>query len=247
MLFSDLLALIEATRPRYYSSPPVKEKLKRAKAEDAMVNSRLMKGEDDEEDSGFTSAAQARADSGSSGSGSGVDPSTIYDFYKTFSSGSEAGAAEGAAEGAGTAVEGSEAGYMSGPYAAIAAVIAAQQLMSQNTDRRAGKDGKVSKSSGHRTGSVFSGDFWTEPWQAYLYDKMGIDKLTSGERFDAAIDKRNPSEAVAAAPGTAYQWFDPLGSTGYDIMSEKLGKPGKYLARAIIPTKWLTDVFADLF
>jgi hypothetical protein len=108
---------------------------------------------------------------------------------------------------------------------------------------------------GHRTGDVFSGDFFTEPWMAFGEQKLGVKTPTAGEQTDAALNdmrdgKGSVSELLSTAPETAYQWFDPVGNFAGDIMGDKFGTAGKIATAALLPhtglknvAKWLGDLF----
>jgi len=130
--------------------------------------------------------------------------------------GAEAPAGYGGASQGG--ISGMSSGTTSGMgamgYAGIvAAAIAAQHYMSNNTNR---------EFEGVKTDDAFSGNFLTEPWQAYMYEKMGIDTPTSGENFDAAVENKDWSSALRRAPAAFAH--DPLRETIYDSASNKWGK-----------------------
>lgn len=214
---------------------------------------KIRREEETDDDSGyeFVPVKQPQAMQQDQGSSSpGFSFSSIFDKLGSGSTASGAEAPEvvgNAGEVVGSGTGGSEYLSYAAPYAYILAAIMGQHLASSNTDRRAGKGWDVSKNSGHRTGDVFSGDFFTEPWQPWLYQQLGIDKLTPGERFDAAVDRGDVKGAIAAAPSTGAQWFNPVGSVAYDLAEDKLGEPGKWFARAVLPEQWLGRLFADLF
>lgn len=163
----------------------------------------------------------------------------------------ESGALSGAGETAGEAAGGGMGEGLSAVGGYVAAIIAAQQMMGNATDRRAGDSGNkndVSKNEGHRTGTVFSGDFFTEPWQPYLYQQMGNDKLTPGEKTDAAIDRFREGDGsvmdvAKTAPATGAQWFDPAGSVGYDMLDDKGGKVGGMIGKAVFPVQGIARLF----
>ena len=138
----------------------------------------------------------------------------------------------------------SSVGY--GTLGYILAAIAGQHMMSSDTDRQFSPSG--AGGSSHRTGDVFSGDFFTEPWMAYAYDKLGVEGATPGEETDSSINAIRDGESawdnlLRSAPATAAQWFDPVGSFGYGLMEDKLGTFGKWLGRAAFPVHWLADMF----
>lgn len=167
----------------------------------------------------------------------GMSPTSAYRMYSQFGSGGTAG---GAAEGAGSGTS------VAAWPAAVAAIIAGQHLMSNATDRRTSISGGQGR--GHRTGDVFSLDFFTEPWQPYAYEKLGIDRATPGEKTDAAINAIRDGESgwdnlLRSAPGTAAQWFDPTGSVLSDWMSEKGGTLGDVASKAIFPLQWIGRLF----
>lgn len=173
-------------------------------------------------------------------------PSGTYGEGFASASGGGGGTAGGGVGGGETA-----GGMGGGTAAAIAAVIAAQMLATKFTDRRAGDKPQhtTSRAEGHRTGNVFSMDFFTEPWQAYAYQTLGVDTLTPGEKTDAAVDRfRNDEgglmDVAKTAPGTAAQWFDPTGSVIYDLMDDKFGTVGKIASKAVFPLQWLGRLFS---
>lgn len=143
------------------------------------------------------------------------------------------------------------------PAAYVAAAIAGQHLMSGDTDRRTNYRGELSSNSGHRTGDVFSGDFFTEPWMAWGEEKLGINTPTPGERTDAAIDRLREgkggfSDVAGTVPSTAYQWFDPVGSFLGDFVSDKFGgspwgKAASYLVWPQTGVRKALDWIGDLF
>lgn len=137
----------------------------------------------------------------------------------------------------------------------IAAAIAGQHMMSGATDRRTESGGKASKTSGHRTGDIFSGDAFTEPWMAWGEQQLGVDTPTAGEKTDAAIDRLREgkggfSDFASTVPGTAYQWFDPVGNFAGDVMGDKFGTAGKVATSILLPhtgLKWGADWLSGLF
>jgi hypothetical protein len=156
----------------------------------------------------------------------------------------------GASELGGTAGLGAEAGTGIGGYASYAvpvlAAIAGQHLLSGSTDRRT-MNGKASSFEGHRTGDVFSGDMFTEPWMAFGEQKLGIKDPTAGEKTDAALNdlregKGSVSELLSTAPETAFQWFDPFGNFFDDILTDKFGTVGKIASAAILPGTGLKNI-----
>ena len=173
-------------------------------------------------------------------------------------SSAELGGASGIADSAGSiggsgTAEG--AGYTTAGY--IAAIIAAQHLMSGATDRRTMEGGKqgAELGKGHRTGDVFSGDFFTEPWMAWGEQQLGVDTPTAGEKTDASIDRLREgkggfSDFASTVPGTAYQWFDPVGNFTGDILGDKFGTAGKVATTILLPhtgLKWGADWLGKLF
>ena len=161
--------------------------------------------------------------------------------------GAEAG---GIGAEAGSAGGGSYLGYV----APVLAAIAGQHMMSSATDRRTMEGGKqgADVGKGHRTGDVFSGDFFTEPWMAFAQQKLGVDTPTPGEKTDAAMNSMRQGEGGAgdllgSIPGTALQWFDPFGTISYNFLEDKFGKE---VATVLIPhmgLKNVTDWFSGLF
>ena len=144
-----------------------------------------------------------------------------------------------------------------GTAGAIAAAIAGQHMMSGATDRRTMEGGKsgTEAGKGHRTGDIFSGDMFTEPWMAWGEQQLGVDTPTAGEKTDAAIDRMREgkggfSDFMSTVPGTAYQWFDPVGNFAGDIMGDKFGDVGKALTMMVLPhtgLKWGADWLSGLF
>jgi hypothetical protein len=142
-----------------------------------------------------------------------------------------------------------------GTAGAIAAAIAGQHMMSGATDRRTDSGGKASKDSGHRTGDIFSGNMFTEPWMAWGEQQLGVDTPTAGEKSDAAIDRMREgkggfSDLASTIPSTMYQWFDPVGNFGADIMGDKFGDAGKALTMLLMPhtgLKFGADWLGGLF
>jgi len=141
-----------------------------------------------------------------------------------------------------------------GYIAPILAAIQGQHMMSGATDRRT-LDGKASKASGHRTGDVFSGDMFTEPWMAFGEQKLGVDTPTAGEKTDEAFNRIRQGDGgygdlLGSVPGTAYQWFDPFGTFFQDILTDKFGDVGKVASSLILPgagMKFAADWFGKLF
>jgi len=170
----------------------------------------------------------------------------MYDATTAASTPAAEGLGGGAAEGAGL-----------GSLGYIAAAIMGQHLMSGATDRRTMEGGKsgTEAGKGHRTGDVFSGNFFTEPWMAYGEQMLGVDKPTAGEKSDAAIDRMREgkggfSDLASTIPSTMYQWFDPVGNFGADIMGDKFGDAGKALTMLLMPhtgLKFGADWLGKLF
>jgi hypothetical protein len=117
-------------------------------------------------------------------------------------------------------------------------------MMSSATDRRTDLSGVEGS---HRTGDIFSGDFFTEPWMAFAYDKLGVDAPTPGEKTDASIDAIQDGEngwdnLLRSAPATGAQWFDPVGTFGQGYLEEKGGPIGKWAGRAAFPIQYLAGL-----
>jgi len=147
----------------------------------------------------------------------------------------------------GTARQGVSAyGQMGGdtgslPLGYILAAIQGQHMMSSDTDRQFTPSGT---STSHRTGDIFSGDFFTEPWMGYAADKLGMERATPGESTDASIDAIQDGESawdnlLRGAPATAAQWFDPVGSFAFDWLGQKGGKFGDILKWGVMPVQGL--------
>jgi hypothetical protein len=149
-------------------------------------------------------------------------------------------------------VGGAGAGSYLGYIAPVLAAIQGQHMMSSATDRRTDFDGNFSKTSGHRTGDIFSGDFFTEPWMAYAMQQLNVDTPTPGEKTDSALNSIRQGEGgvgelLGSIPGTGLQWFDPFGTAGFSFLEDKLGKE---MATVLIPhmgLKNVTDWFSGLF
>ena len=119
-----------------------------------------------------------------------------------------------------------------GPYAAIAAIIAAQHIMAMNNNRTF---------EGQRSGDVFTGDYATEPWLAFLSDRIGL-PATAGEQFDAAIKNRDWNTAAKRFPEAADYWADPLRG-GLEVGLEgRLGEDN-FLSKILNPVKLITSLF----
>ena len=132
---------------------------------------------------------------------------------------------------------GASLGYVGG---AIVAAIAAQHMMSGATDRRTDAKGNASQASGHRTGDVFSGNFFTEPWMAKGEQALGVKTPTAGEKTDASIDrfregKGSAMDVAKTAPETAAQWFDPVGAFAGNVVEDKFGKVGTAIMTSLMP------------
>lgn len=144
--------------------------------------------------------AESGAGFGGGGSAAGAGASSA-------GAGSAGGGAGGSAGGAGWA----------GIAAIIAAVIAAQHAATNANPREV---------DGHETGDVFSGDFGTEPWFAWLSEQWGLDP-TAGEEFDAAVADADQGKALGKLPATLDYWANPidnwLASLGRDQWGDMAG------------------------
>lgn len=144
-----------------------------------------------------------------SGGGGDISPLALKGLLGKSGSGSSAASL---AEGSG--------GKGAGPWGIagiVAAAIAAQHYLSGKTDR---------EFEGIKTKDAFSGHYGTEPWQAFLYDKLGIDRPSAGESFDAAMARGDYGTALKRLPTTLSYWADPPGSIMHDIARDKLGNTG---------------------
>ena len=113
------------------------------------------------------------------------------------------------------------------PLAAIiAAAIAIQHGLSRKTS---------TEFEGQPTGDAFSGDFGTEPWLGYAYDKLGFDP-TAGQKFDAAIKNRDWETALRRTPDMLSYWTEPGSHVAYDVVKEKAGSN---IANILNPMRWL--------
>ena len=152
----------------------------------------------------------------------------------------------GPSGGLGAEAGGGSLGSYAGSAVPVLAAIAGQHLMSGATDRHT-MNGNASGFEGHRTGDVFSGDMFTEPWMAFGEQKLGIKDPTAGEKTDAALNdlrdgKGSVTELLSTAPETAYQWFDPAGNFLDDILQNKFGTAGKIASAAILPGAGLKGI-----
>lgn len=158
----------------------------------------------------------------------------------------QSGLAEGVGEQLGQ-MGGNEGGSMSSmPLAYVLAAIMGQHELSNRTNRETPVSGVEGK--GHQTGDVFTGDFFTEPWQSWTYDQLGMKTPSPGEKTDASINAIRDGESgwdnlLRSAPGTAAQWFDPGGSVGFDILDEKGGKFGGLVSKQFMPHQWIARLF----
>ncbi len=140
--------------------------------------------------------------------------------YSPASAGADAGAGGAPMGGAGAGGLGAM-GY----GAIIAAAIAAQHGLSNNTDKTF---------EGVRTDDAFSGRFGTEPWLAYLTPGHA----TSGERFDAAVTNKDWGTAAKRLPALADYWGDPARGAAYEMGEEYGGSTWKNIAPFIDPIGW---------
>ena len=156
-----------------------------------------------------------------------------------------AGGAEGAGSGAGPSAGGAtpNSGGLSptggaGLAGIIAAAIAVQHGLSKKTS---------TTHKGQETGDAFSGNFMTEPWQGFAYDKLGF-KPSAGQRMDAAIKNKDWKQAFKESPEAFNYWANPAGSVSTDVI-ERIA--GEKVANVADPQRWLTrktfDKLAGLF
>lgn len=128
-----------------------------------------------------------------------------------------------------------------GGFANVAAVIALQHALSNQT-------GKRREFEGVQTDDIFSTDlqgahFGTEPWAAYAFDKFGFDTPTSGEKFDAAWENKDYGMAMRRLPAAASHYLDPSSALSYDLLQDKrFGKAGPIIAKIAFPWRWATDL-----
>ncbi|OGW44446.1 MAG: hypothetical protein A2Y66_01765 [Nitrospirae bacterium RBG_13_41_22] len=175
-----------------------------------------------------------------------VDPSTIKGFFQPTGAAQSAGpAGNGGTSGlspvgaggnsGGTMGGGGSGGGMGamGIGAVIAAAIAAQHVMSHNTD---------TEFEGQKTKDAFSGNFGTEPWFAFAADKLNWEP-TEGEKFDAAIKNDDWSLAAKRFPSMMNYWANPAQQWLTKPAREYIGKdidmaidPASYVTRKI--EKW---------
>jgi hypothetical protein len=138
-------------------------------------------------------------------------------------------------------------GAGAGIGAIIAAAIAGQHALSRNTGTRVDPSSgeRLEKGSpgyyeGTKTSDVFGGHFGTEPWLAFLHDKMNMSP-TVGEQFDAASMK----DKVKLGPALMDYWANPGGTWAADIGEKLLGdKMGKTARKVINP---LGEILKKIF
>jgi hypothetical protein len=149
----------------------------------------------------------------SSAGGSGVAGGEFAGL-STAELGLEAGAGAGAEVGSSAGAGASSFGWQ---VPVIGAIIAAQQMMTNDTDTVV---------DGQRTGNFFSmsedGDSWdprpaTEPWHGWANDKLGYD-ATSGEKLDASIQNDDWGLAAQRLGPAVMEWTDPVGGFAYDAV-----------------------------
>jgi hypothetical protein len=143
-------------------------------------------------------------------------------------SGMSSGVGGAGASGAGGS-GGAAAGGMgaAGVAAIVAAIVAAQHYASNNTER---------EFEGVKTDDAFAQHWATDPWIPYMYQKMGINTPTRGEKFDAAVENKDWDLALRRSTGMFAH--DPIGETTYDIANEKWGST---TAAIISPGQALMD------
>ena len=149
----------------------------------------------------------------------------IFDFGGIGSTGS-GGTAGGGAGGGGLGA--------AGIGGIVAAAILGQHLMSKETD---------TTFEGQQTGDIFSGNFTTEPWLAFLSDKFDLG-VTPGEKFDAAIKNRDWGTALKRTPSTALQWADPFGELLSSIARKQFGSD---VGNVLDPGRFLVNKLEDIF
>ncbi len=147
------------------------------------------------------------------------------------------GALEGAGGGGSGAVGGGASSGGMGAWGMggiIGAAILGQHVLSNNTSREV---------EGVKTDDVFGGNFATEPWLAFLYDKIGLQEDGSpGEKFDAAIKNDDHSLALKRAPAALNYWGNPGGSVAYDVTEDVVGKKW---AGVFDPIQWALNKLGD--
>lgn len=169
------------------------------------------------------------------------DPSNIQSMISQFTGGGgQAGSFASPSAGSGGASQlgevgiGGEAGGGMGAMgigAIIAAAIAAQHYMSNKTD---------TEFEGQKTNDAFSGNFGTEPWFAFVSDKLGMEP-TAGEKFDAAINNEDWGKAARRLPDMTSYWADPARAVGTSFIRKYVGDTA---ADVIDPAGWLTRKIA---
>lgn len=110
-----------------------------------------------------------------------------------------------------------------GKVGTIGAIIGAQHMATEHNPR---------EFEGQKTGDVFTTEegnwrprFFTEPWKGYASSQAGHEDPTSGEKFDASLANAwsgdiNVGKILTRAPGVAYQWLDPAGSSIHDFQKD---------------------------
>jgi len=128
---------------------------------------------------------------------------------------------------------GGEAAGGEGILGYVIAAIYAQHELSKATDR---------KTEGQPTEDVFSGNFTTEPWYAYMRQQFGWDDPTAGEKFDASVEQGDWGNAAARSIPVAQYWGDPAGTWLYDSSKEVLGEEA---SAVIFPDHWAGEKISE--
>lgn len=118
--------------------------------------------------------------------GMGSDAASLASAESSMGSGASSGSSSGAL----------------GTMGWVAAAIAAQHMLSDDTS---------TEIDGVKTNDAFSGHFGTEPWLAWAHDKAGIEP-TAGEKFDAAVENSDWSKAGENFNGMTSYWANPTSS-----------------------------------
>jgi hypothetical protein len=170
------------------------------------------------------------ANGGSMGSSGGFNPNTMaVDMpmastadFGSYGLGNEAALnvpwETGYGSGAGASSAGGSSAWggmgAAGPYAAIIAAIIGQHVATNSNSN---------VYEGQPTGDVFSGDFLTEPWYAYMGDQLGWEP-TAGEKFDAATSRSDWDSALKRLPAAGNYWANPAGNwIGYESLHNYAG------------------------
>jgi hypothetical protein len=169
------------------------------------------------------------------GSGGGLPPGSTTALRTFLSSGSGSGGAAGsggttAGSSAGTSGFGSSLAAF-WPAAVVGGAVLAGHLASNATDRRF---------NGTKTNDAFAGHFFTDPFQSFGYQKLGIEDPTSGELLDAAVNNGSFSDFMKIAP----QQFHSMAMPGIDWTRDLTDKINGKFSNVVDP---IGKLFKSIF